>query len=125
MQPVLLRRMEGTALVERIDLTGGVFEPNAKAGVNRPVFVFGDGDAKTPVFTCPVSAIPRAVWELLELWLQCRGMNALPVAGGVLDQPVTVRRAFPVFAAEHETRQRMTRANDTAQLLAAVMGARR
>jgi hypothetical protein len=76
-----------------------------------------------PVFTCPVSAIPDVVWQLLDLWLSCRSMKALPLAGGVLDQPYVVRRAWPMFEAAIAPYER--RQNQEAQLgaMAAMLGA--
>lgn len=55
---------------------------------------------KTPMLQCPVSAIPDEVWGLLGLWWQCHMTHSLPLAGGFLDQPVMVRRAFPMFEGE-------------------------
>jgi hypothetical protein len=84
-----------------------VFAPLPDQGVIVPVYAYGHGTAKDPVFTCPVSVIPEEVWTVIDLWLTCRAMKALPVAGGVLDQPLIVRRAWPVLEAEmapHERR---------------------
>lgn len=80
------------------DPGGGVFLPIE--GATYPVFAFGHGKIKDPVFTCPVSAIPEPVWDLIDLFLTCRSMKLPPVAGGVLDQPYIVRRAWPVLEAE-------------------------
>lgn len=67
----------------------------------RPAYAYGPTGAKvkTPVFQCPVSAIPPVVWDLFEDWWACRLMHTLPLAGGWADQPLLVRRAFPVFEA--------------------------
>jgi len=51
------------------------------------------------LYQCPVSAIPSEVWDLLELWWGCRLTGLPPIAGGFMDQPESVRRAFPVFEA--------------------------
>ena len=53
------------------------------------------------MFTCPQSAIPEEVWQLLALWNACRLGKTLPKAGGLLDQPVWVQRYFPLFDAAH------------------------
>lgn len=102
---VIRRGPHGT--VRSLDRTGGVFRPSPRHGLTAPVYSLGwpDAPTKEPVFTCPVSAIPSACWDLLELWYTCRALGALPLAGGALDQPLSVRRAFPVFAAEHEAGQ--------------------
>ncbi len=94
-----LQRGPGGRFTERIDRCGGVFVPSAECGVKVPVYAMGfpDSAAKDPVFTCPVSAVPDSVWQLLGLWRECRAFRALPLPGGVCDQPVSVRRAFPVF----------------------------
>lgn len=76
-----------------------MFTPAPEQGVVLPVYAYGAGKLRDPVFTCPVSAIPDMVWALIELWMQCRAMKALPLAGGVLDQPYAVRRAWPVLEA--------------------------
>lgn len=99
MHPVVVRRRGGG---HEIDPGGAVFAPAQDRGIQMPCYASGPAEAtiRAPIFTCPVSAIPEAVWHLLELWLTCRAMKALPLAGGVLDQPLSVRRAFPLFEAE-------------------------
>lgn len=90
----------GGTVRERREPLGAVFAP--VPGATRPVYAFGSPQraAKDVLFTCPVSAIPDVVWQLLEDWRSCRAMRCLPVAGGWVDQPLLVRRAFPVFEAE-------------------------
>jgi hypothetical protein len=107
------------------DEGGGVFVPSPEKRILAPVYAFGHPDAKTksPVFTCPVSAIPPAAWELLDLWIQCRAMGALPFAGGVLDQPLIVRRSFPVFEGEAKVGERAVQAHTSAAGAAAIVGA--
>lgn len=122
MQPVVIDQRVGSKVVKRLESTGGVLHPLLKLGVTRPIWMFGHGSVQTPVFTCPVSAVPAAVWDLLDLWFTCRAMRALPKAGGVLDQPLSVRKSFPVFEAEHEVVLRRRRANDSVTTMAAVLG---
>lgn len=76
---------------------GGVFVPVA-GKVVRPAYVYGpkDGD-RSFMFQCPVSAIHPDLFALLDLWHACRLGGALPLPGAWLDQPLSVRRAFPVF----------------------------
>ncbi len=101
-----------------IDDAGAVFVPSPERNVITPCYTYGHGKIRKPVFTCPVSAIPEAVWELFDLWLQGRALKLPPVAGGLVDQPEIVRRAWPVF--EHEMAP-FDQANDpTATLLAAM-----
>lgn len=109
------------------DPCGGVFV--AAQGAARPIdWQIGhpSSSRRDAMFTCPVSAIPEAVWDLLSMWWQCRTLNALPVAGGFLDQPVIVRRAFPVFEQEMRKAERLNQetaqANATTALMAAVAG---
>jgi hypothetical protein len=60
-----------------------------------------DPKHKLALWTCPVSAVPEEVWDMFRLWNECRLIGLPPVAGGVLDQPAMVRKAFPVFAQEY------------------------
>lgn len=53
------------------------------------------------MLTCPVSAIPGPIWELLALWWQSKLLGMPLVAGGFMDQPAIVRLAFPIFEGEH------------------------
>lgn len=100
-QPVKkLTRLASGGIAESVDQLGGIFTP---VKGQRPVYSYGpkgQGGTRAVMFQCPVSAIPDPVWELLMLWRDCRTMKALPVAGGWLDQPKMVRRAFPVFERE-------------------------
>lgn len=114
---------------------GGVFadserlrparEKASAAGQSRFFWEFGSEDRdgkKGIVFTCPVSAIPAWVWDMFDLWWQSRMMSALPKPGGVLDQPVAVRRSFPVFEAEHRAREAQDGIHGSALSMAAVFG---
>ena len=87
-----------------MDPLGGVFAPIPGHPI-RLAYAVGHPDAKAriPMFTCPVSAIPGGIFELLGLWNECRLLRVLPRAGGLLDQPQIVRRAFAVFASEWAT----------------------
>lgn len=106
-QPVKVFKRVGNKDVEGWDELGGVFRP--VPGQGKPVYTFGPGPVKQDmVFQCPVSAVPVAVWELLHAWWACRLMKCLPKAGGFLDQPLTVRWAFPIF----EAYQQGTESND-------------
>lgn len=116
--------------MEKWDPAGAVFVPALERGVTRPCYAYGhDPKAKDPVFTCPVSAIPDEVWTLLDLFLTCRAMKSLPKAGGVLDQPLIVRRVWPVFEAEMERHERQSSVNGsmvaTTAMLTALLGRRR
>lgn len=97
--------MGKAGMLSEIDPLGGLFTP-IPGKPQRVVYTVGPkardgGPANTNVMLqCPVSAIPGGVWDLLALWYQCRLTRALPKAGGFLDQPLMVRRAFPVFEAE-------------------------
>jgi hypothetical protein len=67
-----------------------------------PVYAMGPKDArvKTPMWECPISAVPEWMWQVLDLWVTCRACHALPLPGGVVDQPYVVRRAWPIWEAE-------------------------
>lgn len=122
-----LQRGPGGRLTERVDPGGGVFVPSPTCGITMPVYAAGfpDSAIKDPIFTCPVSAIPDAVWSLLALWRECQAFRALPLPGGVCDQPMSVRRAFPVFdrlaRVEEAHRQAAGAMASQAALLRAVM----
>lgn len=98
-----------------VEQYGGVFAPLKSA--TRPVFWFGRGQVKDAVFTCPVSAIAPEIWDLLELFFQCRAMGALPFAGGALDQPIVVRRVWPILEAEMRASEQQAAAQNQAALL--------
>lgn len=112
----------GGRVVERRERFGGVFAP--VKGATKPVYVYGppQQQAKDVLFTCPVSAIPDVVWALLEDWRACRLMHCLPLDGGWADQPVLVRRAFPVFEQEMRNAE-AARASGAETQLAALMAA--
>jgi hypothetical protein len=95
----VLTQRKGGGLIERWDQQGGVFAlvPGKQL---RVAYSYGpEGDQK-PMWTCPQSAIPIEVFQLLIVWQACKTMGTLPVAGGLLDQPVWVQRYFPVFETE-------------------------
>lgn len=71
-----------------------------------PIYYFGRGQIKTPVFTCPVSALPDWMWDLFDAFIQSRLMRLPVVAGGLLAQPLIVRRAFPIWEQEMATSER-------------------
>ncbi len=89
----------------------GVFAPIREKGITTPAWLYGRDDAKTPIFTCPVSAMPSGVFDLYEVFIRCRLLSVLPHAGGYLDQPWIVQYAWPIF--EDEVR-RMTAVSATA-----------
>lgn len=88
-------------LLKTVDPTGGVFAsvPGKRL---KPAWSFGNpkAAARDVMFSCPVSAIPAEVFDLLILWQNCRLTRTLPVAGGFLDQPSIVQRVFPIFETE-------------------------
>lgn len=101
MQPIPFRTRTSPTGQQAIDWDpcGAVFYP--APGANIPIYAYGaNPKQQDPVFTCPVSAIPEAVWVLMDLWLASRAMG-LPVrAGGLEAQPYVIRRSFPYFEAE-------------------------
>ncbi len=106
--------------------------PIPAQGITRPVVSLGPPGAKvtTPIFTCPVSAIPDAVRDLIELWWACRSMRVLPRSGGLLDQALVVQRSFPILEREYQAVEREHGAAQSASGVAAAMsmlfgGARR
>ncbi len=107
-----------------IEPLGGVFAP-IPGKVIRPAWTYGPATgaakARSVMFTCPVSAIPELAFDLLELWFDCRRVRALPVAGGWLDQPLVVRRSFPVFEAEMQAVEQQRAASAPQQAAAAAV----
>jgi hypothetical protein len=88
-------------VITTTDSCGGVFA-SVPGKALRPAYGIGPKESKGPkdvMLTCPVSAIPERVWDLLSLWRSCRLMKTLPVAGGFEDQPFWVRYSFPIFEA--------------------------
>lgn len=102
---MLIKRLRtgGRAVEEVAEEWGNVFAPDP-ARPTAPVYSYGpsQGKARTRdvMFTCPVSAIPAEVFDLLSLWNECRLLGLPPVAGGVLDQPMAIRVSFRIFARE-------------------------
>lgn len=82
-----------------------MFAPVPRARL-RPVYPFGRGPRAGVLYTCPVSAIPEVVWDVLSLWASWRAFRVLPRAGGFLDQPMVVQRYFPVLEAERAVAER-------------------
>jgi hypothetical protein len=100
-QPVeVVRTGRSGRRIVKIDRLGGIFTP-IRGKRLFPVFGFGaDDQKKDTMLTCPVSAIPDEVWQTVHLWQLCRLTRTLPVAGGLLDQPMVVQRAFPILDVE-------------------------
>ena len=123
MQPVTVHRRVGNRRVRVVEPCGGVFAPNAPQGITRPVTSLGPPGAKVtdPIFTCPVSAIPEAVTDLIELWWACRAVRVLPRTGGLLDQALIVQRAFPILEREYAVVERERGAAESASGVAAAM----
>ncbi len=123
MQPVTVLRRVGNRRLKVVESCGGVFAPIAAQGVTRPVVSLGPPGAKVtdPMFTCPVSAIPEAVHDLIDLWWACRSMRVLPRAGGLLDQALVVQRAFPILEREYGAVERDHGAAQSASGVAAAM----
>jgi hypothetical protein len=94
------RRAHDGSLSETRQPGGGVFAPIKEKGITTPAWMYGHGSAQTPIFTCPVSAIPAEVFDLYEIWIRCRMLRVLPHAGGYLDQPWIVQYAWPLFEDE-------------------------
>lgn len=106
------------------DALGGVFVP-VPGKSQRPVYSYGqaEGQTREVMFTCPIWAIPPVVFELLNIWWECRLNRVLPVAGGWLDQPREIRMAFPVFESEmRKIEQKRAAAAPQAAAAAAVAG---
>ena len=68
----------------------------------RPAYMVGSkaDTVKQPMFTCPRSAIPEEVWQLLMVWEDCRLLGLAPPKLTPL-----VRVAFRAFAREQERLQ--------------------
>jgi hypothetical protein len=100
-----VQRLREGKVVTVWDEHGNVFTPDPTRP-SVPAYSYGpaQGKAKTRnvMFTCPVSGIPEPVIALLELWNECRLMGLPPVQGGLLDQPLSVRKSFPIFTREYE-----------------------
>lgn len=94
------RAADGT-VTERVDGLGGVFLPIIDKGITTPVWIYGPPKQEQVMFSCPVSSIPTEVMDLLALWWACRHLHTLPLAGGFLDQPLSVQHAWPYFEMEY------------------------
>lgn len=95
---------KGGKQIKGVDRCGGVFAPIPGKPM-RPAYSYGNPKAvggRDLMFQCPASAIPDEVFDLLILWWRCRTMRTLPMAGGFLDQPGIVQRAFPIFEQEYQ-----------------------
>jgi hypothetical protein len=106
--PVVVSRRRGDNGVEVVkwDPGGAVFAPALERGVrDADLSIRHTARSGSRVHVSGVGD-PDEVWELLDLYFTCRAMKAMPKAGGVLDQPLVVRRAFPVFEAEMQVEER-------------------
>lgn len=123
MQPVEWEDVSKGGRITCRDTAGGVFAPIPTQRITRPAWTYSPPAGKPIVmFTCPVSAIPAIAWDLFTLWSECKAMKIPPVAGGVLDQPVEVRRTFPIFEDEADSLDAATRATQNAESTAAAVG---
>ncbi len=110
----------GKAADEIVDVQGAVFHPVPKA--TTPIVLHQESDFV--MFTCPRSAVPVEVFKLVELWHSCRLMKMSPRPGGFLDQPLIVRRAFPIFEAEMAGMERASEGGMMVKLFGALVGRR-
>lgn len=96
--PVTYRIQDGSHAIEPL---GNIFR-NEPGGMLVPAYMAGPKESKNrlPMLTCPVFVIPAEIFELLQLFHECRLFKLPPKAGGLFDQPWQVRRAFPIFAIE-------------------------
>lgn len=78
---------------------GGVFRSLPEKGLREPIWLYGPKKDRF-MFSCPVSSIGQDLIDLYSLWFACDVMHTLPCAGGLLDQPAIVQRAFPYFSDE-------------------------
>lgn len=124
MQPVQVQKLGPDRRVRTTtDNCGGVFASVPGKSL-RPAYSIGPKEAKGQkdvMLTCPVSAIPDRVWDLLSLWRSCRLMKTLPVAGGFEDQPFWVRYSFPIFEACQQSVEGGGNAEDAAMLAVGTM----
>lgn len=119
---VLQRRGRDGQVRDVSEPLGGVFAPVPEKG-QRPAYSYGPEHDRQLVFQCPVSVVPAEVWTLLTLWWHCRLNKVLPVAGGWSDQPLTVRRGFPVFEAEMHGVERHEGQHGSVQAATLALGA--
>jgi hypothetical protein len=101
-----------------------VFGPDPERGVTVPVYWYGRGRVKDAVFTCPVSAVDPGVWDLLNLFFESRAMRLPVKPGGLLDQPIVVRRAFPIWESEMTRLERDEQASTQFTAMATLFGIR-
>lgn len=99
----------GRAPEKVTDSAGAVFAPlrlSPKDGrsAERMVYAYGPPKAtqisQSAMYTCPVSGIPDWVWTLVGLWHECKQLGTLPLSGGLLAQPLIIRRAFTILESE-------------------------
>lgn len=105
-ETVTIRRRghDGTT-TETTEHGGGVFHPLPEKDIRMPAWLYGPKKDR-PLYTCPVSAIGADVLDLYRLWMACDMTKTLPLAGGLLDQPDIVQRAFPYFVDETHIAER-------------------
>lgn len=125
----------GEAPEEVIDSAGAVFAPlrlskDTPRAADRMVYAYGPPKGshrgKSPMYTCPVSGIPEEVWRLIALWYECKQLGTLPFTGGLLAQPMIVRRAFTVLQEEQDVLDRtMDRHNQASAMVMAFGGSKK
>lgn len=76
------------------------------------------------MFTCPVSAIESWIFDLLEIFLEARAMRLPVKTGGLLDQPLSVRRAFPIWESKISSYERQQQSEMQIAALGSLFGAR-
>lgn len=89
--------------MEDLEPLGGLFTPVPDEGLIQPAYVWGPKEegkkatvrVGTFLWQCPVSAIPGAVWDLLDLWWELRLLRLQPERWTPL-----LRVAFLVFESE-------------------------
>lgn len=88
------QRGQDGKLREVRDNEGGIFAL-VEGHMLTPAWSFGQGQVLTPMLQCPVSAIPREVFELLDTWWDSRLLRLPPPVVTPL-----LRRAWAVFEEE-------------------------
>ncbi len=103
-----------------VEPQGGIFGP-VPGKLARPVYTWGPKDSNgvrtTHLYQCPVSAIPAVVFELLDLWFDCRLLRVLPTMTPL------VRSAFAAFELEMQAVESRRGANQASNAAALAVGA--